>query len=164
VNAIQAAQGRLGLVLAKSAGQTFSEGVSALVEVRFCAVGNTGFTRLTLDDAPVVRELAGVGADVQSADYLDGRIHVVQPGYLSPQVRIESGLAELQLTGEPGETYRVEVSTDLVHWEWLARQTVGPGPLSVSDPMPAHSGSASIEPCWNHRRDSWSGPLTRSCS
>lgn len=134
VNDLHAAEGRLGLVLAKSVGQAFDAGHSALVAVRFSAVGETGVTRLTLGDHPVVRELAGVSAEVQSADYLAGSINVVQPAVLSPQVQVESGEVELQLSGQAGETYRVEVSTDLVRWELLSRHRIGSGVLRVGDP------------------------------
>ncbi len=134
VNSNQADQGRLGFVLAKPAGATFGGGSSLLVQVRFTASGATGSTFLSLGDLPVAREIASVTAEVRSADYLGGNVRVILPARLSAQVSRVDGRAELSLSGQAGETYQIEVSTDLVHWDLLSAQPVSSGPVIIDDP------------------------------
>jgi len=134
VNATQAGQGRIGVVLVKPAGANFASGATVLAQVRFTALGQTGSTPISLGDWPVVREVASVGAEVRRADYLDGNIGVILPARLSSPVNLTSGGIEFNLGGQPGELYRVEVSTDLMHWEWLFTQPAGSGPITLRDP------------------------------
>jgi hypothetical protein len=134
VNAAQAERGRLGVVLARSAGEAWPAGEAALVRVRFTALGESGFTPVNLADVPVPREVASVSAEALGVASRDGRVQFVQPGRLSPRVRLAGGVAELSLTGEAGEAYRVEVSSDLVKWSSLSTHTAGAEPLSVLDP------------------------------
>ena len=130
VNANQSAQGRLGFVFAKQVGQSFAAGSAALVEVRFTAIGATGPAPLSLGDLPVVREIASITADVQAADYLGSDIRVIQPAHLS----VIGGDAEFNFTGQEGELYRIEASTDLIHWELLDLQPAAAGPIPIDDP------------------------------
>ncbi|MBM3881077.1 MAG: hypothetical protein FJ387_15375 [Verrucomicrobia bacterium] len=134
VNAAQADQGLLGIVLAKPAGGSFAAGASVLIQARFTAIGSSGATGVRFSDQPAAREVASVTAEVQPAAYRAGAIHLVQPGRLNPQVRLTGGRAELGLSGEVGETYRVEASTDLVHWQLLETRTAGVGFEWIQDP------------------------------
>ena len=133
VNASQAPSGSVGLVLAKSVAQSFPAGTATVVRVQFRAVGTTGTNSVAFGDAPVWREVADVNADVQPAAYVAGAVRVVLPGQLSPDVRFEGGTVALRLTGEPGERYRVEVSTDLAQWTPVSTVAAGADPVVVRD-------------------------------
>jgi regulation of enolase protein 1 (concanavalin A-like superfamily) len=133
VNASQAPGGSVGVVLAKSVGQSFSAGTATVVRLQFRAVGTTGTNSVAFGDAPVWREVADVGAEVQPAAYIAGTVRVVSPGRLSPDVRLNPGSAELRLSGEPGERYRVEVSRDLVDWSPVSTVAAGNDPVVVHD-------------------------------
>jgi hypothetical protein len=133
VNASQADGGSVGVVLAKSIGQSFAAGTASVVRVQFRATGATGTNQVGFSDAPVWREVADVNADPQPAAYLAGTVRVVLPGRLSPDVRLAPGSVELRLTGEPGERYRVEVSPDLTHWTTVATVAAGADPVVVRD-------------------------------
>jgi hypothetical protein len=134
VNASQAGQGRVGIVLAKSVNQVFPAGTNALVRLKFTAQGSPGIVTVALSDGPVVREVASVNADVLAADYQAGDIRIVKAGRLASQLHAIPGGIELQLTGQAGETYRTEVSTYLVNWQTLSTKVAGEGTLTISDP------------------------------
>jgi hypothetical protein len=135
VNAQQEGQGRLGMVLGRSAGQSFVAGAAVLVQARFTVLGKPGAaTAVGFGDAPVLREVVNAKADPLGADYQSGAVRIVQAGRLMARVPSSNGPLELTLAGQPGETYRVEVSSDLLHWNLLILQAVGSEPVSVVDP------------------------------
>jgi hypothetical protein len=132
VNALQAAQGRLGLALAKPAGQSFPAGLSTLVQVQFKALA-AGSANIGLGDAPVVRDVVNLVAEPQPTAYEPGAVTVILPASLSYPSRTTDGRIQLQFTGQTGQTYRVEVSDDLKSWELLSVQTAGTEPILVED-------------------------------
>jgi uncharacterized protein (TIGR03437 family) len=77
-NAAQAAQGRLGLVLALPAGQSFAAGARQLVIVTFAVASAAaqGSTPITFGDQPVTREVAGVNANVLPTDFVPGAVTI----------------------------------------------------------------------------------------
>jgi uncharacterized protein (TIGR03437 family) len=77
-NAAQAAQGRLGVVLALPAGQSFAAGARQLVIVTFTVASGAarGPTPITFGDQPVAREVAGVNANPLPTDYVPGAVTV----------------------------------------------------------------------------------------
>ena len=133
VNANQAGSGIVGVVLAKSFGQAFPAGTASLAHLDFRAAGGTGSTTLDFGDSPVWREVSDAQADVQPADYVAGAVRVVAPGRFGADVRLDGGTVELRLTGEPGERYRVEVSTDLLHWSPVDEAAADLAPIVVRD-------------------------------
>lgn len=133
VNTNQTAQGRVGVVLAKSVGQTFGTGIIPVAHAQFTPVGNLGEVGLSLGDMPVVREIASTAAEVLPAVFEDGTLRVIQSGRLDTQVHLTGGVAELLFTGQEGESYRIEASTDLQHWSLLSVETPGAGPMVVRD-------------------------------
>lgn len=130
VNARAAALGRVGFVLAMPTGQSLPAGILTLVEIRFTAVGDIGTATVSLGDRPVVREIASVTAEVRPADYLGGDIRVILPARLS----VVAGGPDFNFTGQEGEWYRIEVSTDLLNWELLDLQPAAAGPIPIDDP------------------------------
>jgi hypothetical protein len=64
---------------------------------------------------------------------MDGMVRVIEPARLDTQVRLTASGAELRLTGQAGERYRVEASTDLREWALLCVETAGVEPIAVQD-------------------------------
>jgi hypothetical protein len=137
INEGQAGAGRLGLVLAKPVGQSFAAAVQPLVQVEFSAIGAPGEAAVGFADTPVFREIADAGATVLDASFLEGTITIVQPPHLDAALRPAGSGAELRLTGAPGETYRIEVSSDLLTWKFLANAVAGSQPVTIADPAAA---------------------------
>jgi hypothetical protein len=131
VNSSQSATGAVGVVLAKSFGQSFAAGTTTVLRVQFQAIGPTNTNTLEFSDTPVWREIADANANVQPAVYVPGTVRVVLPGVLSPNVRVDASGVELQLTGEPGERYRIEVSTDLQQWLLVTEVMAATSPVLV---------------------------------
>jgi hypothetical protein len=77
VNDAQAANGRLGFVLAVPAGQSLPAGNRALVHLTFAALATTGATTVQFGDQPVFRELVDATAQELSATYTSGPITVL---------------------------------------------------------------------------------------
>ncbi len=79
VNNTQTATGKLGIILALPAGQSFTAGTKSLVTVTF----NTTATNLysspvTFGDIPTLRETANINADPLPTNYLDGAVTFAQ--------------------------------------------------------------------------------------
>jgi uncharacterized protein (TIGR03437 family) len=77
-NAAPAAQGRLGLLLALPAGQSFAAGARQLVIVTFAVTSGAarGPTPITFGDQPVAREVAGVNANPLPTDFVPGSVTI----------------------------------------------------------------------------------------
>jgi regulation of enolase protein 1 (concanavalin A-like superfamily) len=133
VNAAAAAAGAVGIVLARPVGEVFPAGSNPLLAVEFRASGQTGAATIGFGDTPVWREIADANAEVQNAEYIDGLIRIVQPGTLGADVRIDAAGLTLQLTGEPGERYRIETSTDLSQWSTLEEADAQATPVPILD-------------------------------
>ena len=102
--------------------------------LRFRALAPRTAAPVKLGDNPVTREVASVSAEVLDADWVNGSVTVVLAGRLSAAVKISSDGVTLQLTGEPGERYRVERSRDLQHWEEVTTVAAEAGAVTVRDP------------------------------
>jgi len=137
INEGQAGEGRLGLVLAKPVGQSFAAAVQSLVQIEFSAVGAPGDTAIAFSDTPVFREIADPDAAVLDASFREGTVAIVQPAHLDAVLRLSGPGVDLRLTGATGETYRVEVSSDLLTWEFLANTVAGSQPVTIIDPAAA---------------------------
>lgn len=53
---------------------------------------------------------------------------------------VAGGQVHLNLVGEPGATYRIEFSTDLLHWQTLQTLTTPEGLIEITEPVDATSG------------------------
>lgn len=81
VNTNQAAAGRLGLMLAKPAGQVFPAGSNELVRLRFLLSASPATTAVSFADAPLPRGVADVYANDLCANYTNGQV-IITPLYL----------------------------------------------------------------------------------
>jgi hypothetical protein len=71
--------GRLGVILALPAGQTFAAGTRQLVKITFNTAATTLFsTPLALTDSPVIRKIADANASGLPSSYSDGVISFAQ--------------------------------------------------------------------------------------
>ena len=79
INDTQAGTGKLGIILALPAGQSFTAGAKSLVTVTFnTAATNLYSSPVTFGDAPTVREVANTNADPLPTTYLDGAVTFAQ--------------------------------------------------------------------------------------
>ncbi len=139
VNSNQAAQGRLGLVIAKPTGQTFPAGVREIAVVEFdVASGASGTVNLEFGDQPVLREVAGANAQTLTTNFTFGTVNFISGfeadvaprpngnGSLSAQDVVQEGRFVAGLdTPAPGSEYaRADVAP---------LETLGDGRLSASD-------------------------------
>jgi hypothetical protein len=78
-NTSEAAQGRLGIVLALAAGQMFAAGTRQFAVVTFTTQANAslGVTQLDFDDLPAAREVSDAKANALPASYQGGSISIV---------------------------------------------------------------------------------------
>ena len=114
VNDRQATQGRLGLVLALQANQSFAPGTKQLVNVSFRATAvAAGNTAITFGDQPVSREVADPVATVLAADYINAAV-AVSP---LPALRITSAGQSVSLSWPTSATgFTLQESTDSRAW------------------------------------------------
>jgi len=84
VNANQAAQGRIGCVLALAANQSFAAGSKQVVNLTFRpSVSAGGTAAISFGDQPVVREVSDPNASTLAADYINGAVVVTSRPSLS---------------------------------------------------------------------------------
>jgi hypothetical protein len=134
INTNSAGRGQLGIVIAKSAQQTFASGEKGLVELRFTALADDGASAISLVNAPVTCEVASVTADVRKADFLGGEVQLVKAPRLAPTIQLMGGQTTLSLQGEAGQTYDIWFSTNLVDWQLLCPAVMPPnGSLVITD-------------------------------
>ncbi len=81
VNPAQVANGRLGVALALSTGQTFAAGTRQLIVVTFTVAGNAaaGSSPITFGDQPIAREISDVTANTLTSAFTAGAVTVQQP-------------------------------------------------------------------------------------
>ncbi|MGH9835100.1 MAG: hypothetical protein ACRD9Y_18930 [Blastocatellia bacterium] len=78
VNALQAAQGRLGVAMAQPSGQTFVAGTRQLVVVTFSIPANAGAgtAQINFGDQPITREIVDVNANPLQTGYTGGAVTI----------------------------------------------------------------------------------------
>jgi hypothetical protein len=140
VNSNQAAQGRLGLVLALPAGKNFHAGTQSLINVGFTqAAAATGTAALTFGDQPVIRGVADANASTLSADYINAAV-VVSP---LPALKINTSANTLTLswpTAAAGFVLQESADASLTSANWTdvpSSPTVANGQSVVSLPVSA---------------------------
>ena len=80
VNLNQSAQGRVGVIVGKSAGTTFQAGTRQIIVVRLNAVSAVAATtQITFGDQPVAREVSDMDANVLNTTFTPGNITIGTP-------------------------------------------------------------------------------------
>jgi hypothetical protein len=83
VNTNQAANGEVGIALAKSFGTSFTSGTDEVVKVSFRSTGVAGSYPVTLTDQIVRREISDANASVLTSTYTPGAVTVAPPPTLN---------------------------------------------------------------------------------
>ena len=136
VNDRQVTQGRLGLVLALQANQSFAAGTKELVNVSFRATPTAGGNSpIAFSDQPVPREVADPVATVLAADYFNASV-TVSP---LPSLRITNSGQSISLSWPTSPTgFSLQVSSDSRTWTAVtASATVANNQNLVSVPAGA---------------------------
>jgi len=135
LNSNQVSLGRLGIAMALSPGATFTPGTNEIIRITFLPrLGGLATNGLiSFGDAPVVREISSTSALVLPADYQNGVLAVVAPPPRFESVRVFGGQFQMTLTGNAGEIYDVEVSTNLSNWVPLLTLTNTLGTITFTD-------------------------------
>lgn len=104
-------------------------------------------------DAAGAARFGGAAAFDDEAAALQGRRVTYLAGTIAPptlgavRVNADTG-AVLRVTGLPGETYLIQVSTDLVHWQVLGAATTAEGAADFQDPALPAAGQRFYRAVW----------------
>ena len=137
--------GQIGVLLMLPAGQSFSAGYRALVEVGFRALSGATDTStvLSFGDEPVAQQVVGLAADALTARFLPGTITISAPSGARSNPVLKAALmsgpsgGELQMSlsvAGPGQ-YSLEISADLVAWSYLRTLTVTGSTVDFAEPL-----------------------------
>ncbi|HMY75311.1 MAG TPA: IPT/TIG domain-containing protein, partial [Blastocatellia bacterium] len=150
-NASQAANGRLGVALALSSGQTFAAGTRQIVVITFTVAANAaaGPAAITFGDQPIAREISDVTANTLTANFTAGSVTVQQP---NPVPALTSLSPNSATSGTNGLTLTVNgsnfVPTSQVFWNGSGRTTSFISATQLTATIPAGdlttAGSATV--------------------
>jgi hypothetical protein len=154
VNAGQAAQGRLGILLAFPAGQKFSAGSRQLVSVAFTLAPNTAAfsTTIGFGDQPIAREIADVNASPVPAIFTPATITI--QGYEADVAPRPNGNNNGQVTvtdwTQVGRFVAgldaAAVGSEYQRADCAPRATLGDGRLTASDYTQAGRYAVGLDP------------------
>ena len=133
VNTNQAAAGRVGIVLALPAAQSYSAGTVTVARVSFVATEALGAAAVEFADGPVVRELASAAAEVLPVVYQNGAaIVVARPRLLVPEIQPGVGVV-LRLLGDDATDYVIEASANAAAWTAISTNRPVGGSAEIRD-------------------------------
>ncbi|HRZ35705.1 MAG TPA: hypothetical protein P5534_05000 [Candidatus Paceibacterota bacterium] len=133
VNARRAAEGRVGLALAKPIGIAFNAGKAQLVRVRFVPIGLQESCTLAFGDRPIAREVVDTWAEVLPAQYVAGKVTMDLGPRLSGVYASGDGRFTVSFSTDLGTRWAIEASSDLVHWTELGMLTATEGAVTFTD-------------------------------
>jgi uncharacterized protein (TIGR03437 family) len=139
-NTNQAAEGRIGVVLALPAGQTFSAGVRQVVSIAFNVAANApaGPSSITFGDQPVVREVSDANATAQTTVFTNGTVTISQQNQapeltgISPTSRVAGGVGFILTVN--GAKF---VQGSVVQWNGSNRATTFVSAAQLTAEIPA---------------------------
>jgi hypothetical protein len=153
-NASQAAQGRLGILLALPAGQSFSAGTRQLLTVAFTLAPNTTAFSATIGfgDQPITREIADVNANIVTTTFTPATITI--QGYEADVTPRPSGNNNGQVTmADWTQVGRFVAGLDAAalgseyqRADCAPRSSLGDGRLTASDYTQAGRYAAGLDP------------------
>lgn len=79
VNSSQAANGRVGIALARSSGEKFAAGTLELAVINFTGAAALGTTPITFEDGPVFREVSDASANRVTTTFTAGTVLLSSP-------------------------------------------------------------------------------------
>jgi RHS repeat-associated protein len=128
VNAGEAGNGRLGVVLALPAGREFSEGRRSLLEIEFALTERTipgAETRIAFADSPIRREVVGAVAEVRAASWEDVELNLFENAATPGAVPWLTGRLNLSVGAEGVVT--ISWPIELVGGALETSPSLGPG-------------------------------------
>jgi uncharacterized protein (TIGR03437 family) len=161
VNVSQAGNGRVGILLAMSTGQSLPAGTRQIVVLNFAAAANSNVTTTTMSfgDLPVAREIADASARVVAANFNNGSITLTRTvaavsaaSFLGAELAPESIVAAFgaNLATEVKIANAIPLPTNLGGTKIVVKDSAGverPSPLFFVSPNQVNylipSGSAS---------------------
>lgn len=128
VNDSQSAAGRIGILVALNAGQSFGTGARKVARLRFATqAGMSQRVEVSLTDTPVLREISDGLAAPLSVHYEPGGVSSSTSLVATPTEVVRSEIAtqgyRLNIETVTGKSYRVEWSSDLGAWNTLTTFT-----------------------------------------
>jgi hypothetical protein len=137
LNSGEAAQGRLGVVLAAQPGRTFDAGRREILQLRFAALVSAPATAaLSFSNAPVPREVSDVAANPLPADYSAGIVSVTLPP--GPPLRVtRSGNSLLITWPSSAAGFELEVTEGPLGTAW----SLVPGVIELGELAIINTGS-----------------------
>jgi hypothetical protein len=132
INKNRAEDGNLGVAIGLPIGQTLSSGTHTILELQFevSEEFTESKTAVQFADSPVRREVVGAAADELTGAYVGG---LVSRGPAVTLGRNPDGSIQLQIQGEAGKHYVLEVSPDLLTWTQVKEITLAAGAVGFSD-------------------------------
>jgi uncharacterized repeat protein (TIGR02543 family) len=138
VNDQSAQAGQIGVLLGRPAGLALTGGTRPLLRLIVAVTDLESVTETTVGfgDEPVFAELATAEARALQARFEPGTLSVVStiPWSLQSVTVLPDHQTRLTLTGNPGERYAIEASSDLKQWSPTATLTNLTGTVEFLDP------------------------------
>ena len=110
------------------------------IEFAVATAPNDSSTVIGFGDSPLRRQIVSVEADPLQGTFQGGLISTQQSGQgaaARPKLELPSrssdGTVRLRLTGESGQPYAIETSTDLVKWVTFKTVTLTSGATDIVD-------------------------------
>jgi hypothetical protein len=153
-NAAQAANGKLGVILALPPNQTFAAGTQELVEVTFMtAVRTIAFsTTVSFGDIPIVRELSDAPGNVLAATYASGSVLIQAANFegdLAPRPNGDKAVTVTDWVLAGRYAARLDYPTNAAEFQradCAPRATLGDGAITVIDWVQVGLYAAGLDP------------------
>ena len=153
-NAAQAANGKLGVILALPPNQTFAAGTQELVQVTFMtAVRTTAFsTTVSFGDVPIVRELSDALYNVLAATYASGLVSIQAANFegdLAPRPNGDKAVTVTDWVLAGRYAARLDYPTNAAEFQradCAPRSTLGDGAITVIDWVQVGLYAAQLDP------------------
>src|ERR1019366_2480551 len=153
-NAAQAANGKLGVILALPPNQTFAAGTQELVQVTFmAAVRATAFsTTVSLGDVPIAREPSDAPGNVLAATYASGVVWIQAAdfeGDLAPRPNGDKAVTVTDWVLAGRYAARLDYPTNASEFQradCAPRATLGDGAITVIDWVQVGLYAAHLDP------------------
>jgi tellurite resistance-related uncharacterized protein len=153
-NATQAANGKLGVLLALPPGQTFSAGTQEMVEVTFMTAVRTNNASITLSfgDVPIGRELSDASGNLLAATYASGVVWIQAAAFegdVSPRPNGDKALTLRDWVQEGRFVAGLDYPTNASEFQradCAPRATLGDGEITVIDWVQVGRYAAQLDP------------------
>lgn len=142
VNTNSVSNGRLGVVLGRSAGTAFAVGTNQLLRLNFAVVDSATNCMVSFGDEPVARESVSIAAAQLPMETQTALLPLAAGTPLalhSSALSLDRGFG-FTLTGVPGQRIAIEATTNLVDWSLLATLTNLTGTVQFNDTDAASVG------------------------